>query len=112
LRSSAVDLLRIIADYGHDADSERIAAFENGAKTLGTWAHGEQYRSVRENTVTKLNRSLDILLGLNSKGQEALLRAVSATAAYDGQLSIAEAELIRAVCATLNYPLPPILVHR
>jgi len=112
LRSSAVDLLRIIADYGHDADSERIAAFANGAKTLGAWAHGEQFQSVRENTVTKLNRCLDILLGLNSKGQEALLRAVSATAAYDGQLSIAEAELIRAVCATLNYPLPPILVHR
>jgi hypothetical protein len=112
LRSSAVDLLRIIADYGHDADSERIAAFENGAKTLGAWAHDEQFQSARENTVTTLNRSLDILLGLNSKGQEALLRAVSATAAYDGQLSIAEAELIRAVCATLNYPLPPILVHR
>jgi tellurite resistance protein len=51
-------------------------------------------------------------LALNSKGQDSLLRAVSATAAHDGKLSISEAELIRAVCATLNYPLPPILVHR
>ena len=112
LRSSAIDLLRVTADYGHETDAERIAAFETGVKNLGPWAHSETYESFRENTVMRLNHSLDILLGLNSKGQEALLRAVSATAAYDGQLSIAEAELIRAVCATLNYPLPPILVHR
>lgn len=112
LRSAAADLLRIVADYGHESEPERIAAFKNGLETLGNWARDEQYRSTRQNTVTQLNHSLDVLLGLNSKGQEALLRAVSATAAYDGHLSVAEAELIRAVCATLNYPLPPILVHR
>ncbi len=112
LRSAAVDLLRIVADYGHDSDHERTAAFDAGIRRLGSWALDATFKSGREQTVTTLNRSLDILLGLNSKGQESLLRAVSATAAYDGKLSIAEAELIRAVCATLNYPLPPILVQR
>jgi recombinational DNA repair ATPase RecF len=79
---------------------------------LGPWAQGEQYRSTRDETVAILDRSLDVLLGLNSKGQESLLRAVSAAAAHDGVLSVAEAELTRAVCATLDYPLPPILVLR
>ena len=44
--------------------------------------------------------------------EESLIRAVSATAGYDGRLSVAEAELIRAVCATLDYPLPPVLIHK
>jgi hypothetical protein len=112
LQSAATELLRILADHGHDSDQNRIAAFEAGIATLGQWAQGAKYTSDREYSVAKLNSSLDILLGLNSKGQESLLRAVSATAAHDGKLSVAEAELIRAVCATLNYPLPPILVSR
>jgi len=112
LRSAAADLLRVLADYGHDTDEERIAAFRSGQAALGTWALEEEFKSDREYTVDILNHSLDVLLGLNSKGQDSLLRAVSATAAHDGKLSIPEAELIRAVCATLDYPLPPILVHR
>jgi Zn-dependent protease with chaperone function len=112
LQSAATDLLRVLADHGHDSDQDRIAAFEAGIATLGQWAQGAKYASDREYSVAKLNSSLDILLGLNSKGQESLLRAVSATAAHDGKLSVAEAELIRAVCATLNYPLPPILGSR
>lgn len=111
LRMATTSLLRVLADYGHDSDVERIAAFEAGLATLGSWAQDEQYSSDRKLTVTHLNHSLDVLLGLNSKGQESLLQAVSATAAHDGILSIAEAELTRAVCATLNYPLPPILLQ-
>jgi Zn-dependent protease with chaperone function len=112
LRAATIDLLRIVADYGHDADSARRAAFQSAVRTLGSWAHDTAYRSDRDHTVAKLNHSLDILLGLNSKGQESLLRAISRCATYDGKLTVVEAELIRAVCATLNYPLPPILVHR
>ena len=112
LRAAAAQLIRIVADYGNNTDADRKAAFEAGMATLGPWAAGEPYHSNRDDTVRILDRSLDILLGLNSKGQEALLRAVSATAAHDGVLSVAEAELTRAVCATLNYPLPPILVLR
>ncbi len=112
LRKAAADLLRILADYGHETEAERIAAFRTGIATMGSWTQGEEYSSDREASVGILNHSLDVLLGLNSKGQEALLRAVSATAAHDGKLAIEEAELIRAVCATLSYPLPPILVHR
>ncbi len=112
LRNAAVGLLRIMADFGHDRDEDRSAAFASGIKSLGTWAHDEVYHSDRGFTVAQLDQSLDILLGLNSKGQEALLRAISHCAAHDGELSVTEVELIRAVCATLSYPLPPILVHR
>jgi len=112
LQSAALDLLRILADYGHDTDTKRDAAFRAGVATLGPWAHNEEYHSNRATTVAVLNHSFDVLVGLNSKGQQSLLRAVSATAAHDGVLSIAEAELARAVCATLDYPLPPIFGQR
>ena len=112
LRAAAIDLIRVLADYGHDTDEDSAEAFASGIAELGNWARDHAYKSDRDYTVPVLDRSLDILLGLNSKGKESLLRAISATAAHDGRLAVAEAELIRAVCATLDYPLPPILVHR
>jgi Zn-dependent protease with chaperone function len=112
LRSAILDLLRVLADYGHNTDEDRIAAFETGKATLGTWALEEEFRSDRDSTARVLNQSLDVLSDLNSKGQASLLRAISATARHDGKLSIPEAELIRAVCSTLDFPLPPILVHQ
>jgi len=112
LRAATLDLLRSLADYGHQSDADRASAFAAGVATLDSWAHDAIFTADRHLTVAVLDRSLDILLGLNSRGQESLLRAISVTAGHDGTLSTAEAELIRAVCATLNYPLPPILVRR
>ena len=112
LRTAAVDILRILADYGHEDEETRRAAFETGISTLGDWVRGYEYSSDRSYTVSILDHSLDVLLALNSNGKQSLLRAISATAGHDGKLSIAEAELIRAVCATLDSPLPPILVHK
>ena len=112
LQQAAINLLRILADYGHDNDSAREAAFKAGLLTLGPWAQEHVITAASESSVSVLDHSLDVLLGLNSKGQESLLRAISATASADGKLSIEEAELVRAVCATLDYPLPPMLVHR
>jgi hypothetical protein len=112
LQSSTIELLRILADYGHKDDEQSRAAFITGISTLGAWAQKYDYESNRKYTISVLDHSLDVLLGLNSKGKESLLRAISATAGHDGRLSVTEAELIRAVCATLDYPLPPILVHK
>ena len=112
LQAATIKLLRIIADYGHQSDSEREAAFQDGLATLGDWAQQTDYRHDRKTTVAVLDHSLDVLLGLNNKGQESLLRAISAATAYDGKITVTEAELLRAVCATLNYPLPPILVNQ
>lgn len=112
LQSAATNLLRILADYGHDNTADRIGAFKAGLTTLAAWAHDEEFHSSGELTVALLDSSLDTLLGLNSKGKDSLLHAVSATVAHDGKLTISEAELVRAVCATLDYPLPPILADR
>jgi Zn-dependent protease with chaperone function len=112
LQSAAISLLRILADYGHDSDETSRAAFRAGIDTLDDWARDFEYTTDRRFTISVLDDSLDVLRGLNIKGKESLLRAITATAGHDTRLTIEEAELIRAVCATLDYPLPPILVNR
>ena len=112
LQTAAVKLVTVLADHGHDNDERRHAAYQAGLAALGPWAEKVEFDVDRRDSVAALDRSLDVLLGLNNRGKESLVQAISATAAHDGKLSVAEAELIRAVCATLDYPLPPILVHR
>lgn len=110
LRQAAVNMLAIVADHGNDDTAKAQAAFDAGAAVLGEWAQGVEIKPKREYTVDILNHSLDILSKSNNKGRQKLLRAVSEVADHDKQLTVAEAELIRVICATLDCPLPPILV--
>ncbi len=112
LQKAAIDFLGVLADYGHDNDDERRAAFESGIATLGPWAREFGWGSDRQYTVAILDHSLDVLLGLNTEGKESLLRAIGAIAAHDKKVTMAEAGLIRAVCASLDFPLPPILASK
>ena len=104
-------LLRALADYGHDDEATSRAAFSSGTGSLGQWAKDVPFAADSRYTISVLDHSFDTLIALNSKGKESLLRAISATAGYDGKLSVPEAELIRAVCATLQFPLPPIVLQ-
>ena len=111
LRQAAVDLLAVVADQGNTDAEQSRQAFKAGARLLGDWAVDVEIDAKPEYTVRILDHSLDLLLNLNGKGRRKLLRAVSEVADHDNHLTIAEAELIRVICATLDCPLPPILVH-
>ena len=110
-RTAALELLRVLAMYGHDGDAEASAAFAAGAAQLGDRARDSAYEATAGRRLRELDRSLDVLMTLSGDGRRQLLRAVSATAAHDGRITVREAELVRAVCATLDLPLPPILVR-
>jgi hypothetical protein len=109
LRRAAVELLAVVAEYGHDDDAGRERAFEAGKARFGKWANDHTYSSREHYSLATLDRSLDVLATLNGKGRRTMLEAVTTVAAYDGEIAIAEAELIRAICASLNVPLPPLL---
>ena len=111
LRQSAVNLLAVLADYGHADAVEAEAAFDAGRASFGQWSDSFDFDPERGYSIAALDHSLDVLESLNSKGRQALLRAVSAVAAHDGAVTLAEAELIRAVCATLDCPLPPLVTE-
>jgi len=111
VRQAALDLLAILADYSADSQAARAAAFAAGTRTLPAWAAEATFSERTVADTQRLDECLEILRILNGSGRRMLIRAVSAVAMHDRTLAIAEAELIRAVCATLDLPLPPILVH-
>ena len=109
-REAALKLLRIVAGFGHDSPARREMAFRAGTKALGTWAadavagNGSAVMSVAE-----LDESLDLLRGIGMTAKERLINALSAVVEHDRRLTVVESELMRAVCASLDCPLPPLL---
>ena len=107
VREAAVELLRIVAHHGHAVDAEGEAAFRAGLKKFGKWGQNSSYAGERKPSTAALDKSLDMLVALNGDGRKMLLGAVTTVVLHDEQLTIPEAELIRAICASLEIPLPP-----
>jgi hypothetical protein len=108
-REAAIKLIRIIADQGNQDPTARSAAFRAGIGFFGKWADDSLPENSAEWSVAELDDCLDVLQQLNFAGRESLVRALTVAVSQDGKLTVPEAELLRAVCATLELPLQPIL---
>lgn len=111
VRKAAIELLRIVAKHGHPDEKEQARAFAAGTAVFGKWGSEFAFEADHEYTVPVLDESLEILLALNGDGKKMLLEAITAVVMSDKTLTVAETELIRAVCASLDCPLPPILAY-
>jgi Zn-dependent protease with chaperone function len=107
VRDAAVELLRISANYGNDDMTQGEAAFRAGLTAFGDWGDAYSYPGETQASTASLDRSLDQLAALNGDGRQMLLNAVTQVVMHDEQLTIPEAELVRAICASLEIPLPP-----
>jgi hypothetical protein len=107
VRAAAVDLLRVVAQYGHDNDAEGDAAFRSGLSKFGKWGDACTYSNEIAATTSGLEKSLDQLVSLNSEGRQMLLDSVTTVVLHDDRLTVPEAELVRTICASLEIPLPP-----
>lgn len=110
IRRAAIDLLRTVAHAGTASPDAGAAAFRAGIAEFGSWAEGLGDEVAAMQSVAVLDRSLNVLERMNSSGRQSLLQAVGKTISNDGTLSETEAELLRAICASLHCPLPPIPV--
>ncbi|HEX2139216.1 MAG TPA: M48 family metallopeptidase [Woeseiaceae bacterium] len=108
-RDAAVKLVRIVAEQGSDEDAAREQAFRAGLSAFGRWVSSSPAAPDVSSTIAELDACLDVLQRINSSGRETLVRAVAATILHDGTLDVREAELLRAICAALDCPLPPII---
>jgi Zn-dependent protease with chaperone function len=109
--SAARNLLRVVADHDNTVDvAKRDAAFAAGLKALGLTAGDLESFAAGRPTPAELDRSLDRLHHLKATERNRLIRAVSTVILHDGNISIAEIELLRAVCSALDCPLPPLAV--
>lgn len=100
-------LLAILARQGHDTETDARRAYEAGMHFL--YPHERPaFRDVQP-WAEALDRALARLDRLVPAAKEQLIEAIERTIAHDRKLTLAEAELVRAVCATLHCPLPPLI---
>jgi len=107
VRDAAVDLLRIVAQHGHENATDGEAAFRSGLGKFGKWGDEYDYGGDFAATTSSLEASLDQLVSLNSEGRQMLLDSVTTVVLHDNKLTVPEAELVRTICASLEIPLPP-----
>lgn len=109
-RDAGITLLAIIAERGNRDHDARIAAFNAGLAVFGDWAHETPFDPPGD-VVKAMDRSLDVLQRVNNAARRSMVEAVAAAISTDRRLSCSEAELLRAICASLDCPLPPLAVE-
>ncbi len=101
------DLLAILARHGHDDDEAARKAYALGLQEV---LPGEAIALAPPvDWQSALDCALRRLDHLAPAGKELVVRALTATIGADGRVAVAEAELLRTICAALHCPLPPLL---
>lgn len=101
------DLLAVLAAHGHDDEAAARRAYAAGLHEVLPNA-AIAYVPPRS-WAQALDRALPRLDRLAPAGKELVVRALTRAIGTDGKVSVAEAELLRTVCAALRCPLPPLL---
>jgi Zn-dependent protease with chaperone function len=106
---AARTLLRIVADHGIEGDTAmRNEAYAAGMATLGQATGQRDATPAGPTVVAELDRSLDLLQHLKSADRHRLVEALAAVVLRNANVSVTEIELLRAICAALDCPLPPL----
>lgn len=108
IRQSISQLLSLLAHAGHGDAQKAQAAFDEAAARApldGEWT----LLARSELTTGSLEQALDYLAGLKYGFKGRLIEACVAAIASDGQVSVTEAELLRAIGARLDCPVPPLM---
>ncbi len=106
-RTAMINIIGAVSVHGTESPEGRRNAFLAGMKHLQLPSDGSTYSVDKPESITQLDASLDALIDLGSDAKQNLLEALNATILRDDQVSIEEHELMRAICATINCPLPP-----
>ena len=106
-RKSVQALLTIVAQQGHADGTAARASYLAGMQVV---LPREALPFVPiENWIAALDSALGELDELKPQATAPLVDALLAVVNNDGQVTVAEAELLRVICATLHCPLPPLL---
>ena len=101
-------LLTAMASAGQPGDDRGARrAFDAGVGALG-WPDVRLAPS-GVGDIGAISKALDVLAGAAPGLKRDILRACATAVAADGHVSIEEGELLRAVCDSLDCPMPPIL---
>lgn len=107
LAAELADVFAVLAEHGHGdatvaARAYRLGLHETLPDSIAPYAPPADW-------IAALDRALPRLDLLAPAGKELVVRGLTLAIGEDGVMSVAEAELLRTVCAALHCPLPPIL---
>ncbi len=108
LRGEAQTLFAVIAQAGHETETGARAAYDAGMRRLLPM-NPPEYQSLPANWPEQLDPALTRLDRLPPLIKQQLIEALVLTVSNDRQVTLGEAELLRAICASLHCPLPPLL---
>jgi uncharacterized tellurite resistance protein B-like protein len=106
LEQLAAEVQQVLSLIAHAARGDSAAAFAKGLKETGLALTLVDVRAVNIGAVKAALARLNQLAPLQ---KPRLIKALAQCALGDGELSLVEAELLRAMCATLDSPLPPFI---
>jgi len=104
-------LFSVMAGIGSDHEDQSRRAYHAGMNRLLSMTHYPDY-APPEDWPRALDAALAQLDQLKVMIKEGVVEALVYTISHDDQISVAEVELLRAVCATLHCPIPPLLGTR
>lgn len=107
VQQDAQVLFSVIARHGHDDETSARRAYEAGMHHL--FPRERPAYGVTGAWGAALDVALSRLDQLAPIAKEQLIEAMVATVTHDQQLTMGEAELLRAVCASVHCPLPPLV---
>jgi hypothetical protein len=103
----AAGVLSLLAREGNPSEEAASAAFAAGMRVLG-----EQETSARlmqPFPLTMLYSFLQALEGASLEDKRRIVNACAACILADARVTIREGELLRAICAALDCPMPPLV---
>jgi len=107
-----VDCIRVLSTIARlgESDEQTISrTFSVGAQTLNLPPESTQLAPLAECTMVAIDHSLDRLGQASPAIKKQFLNACASSIAVDGVVSVAEAELLRAIADALDCPMPPIM---
>ncbi|MGA8277815.1 MAG: M48 family metallopeptidase [Rhodanobacteraceae bacterium] len=107
LARELTELFAIVAEHGHDDAEAAARAYALGLNEVLP-NHREVYAPV-DDFAPALDRALPRLDLLAPAGKELVVRGLTRAISADGEVTVAEAELLRTICAAIHCPLPPML---
>ncbi len=101
-------LLSALARAGSDVPQQVSDAFLRGRQALGMAGTRCTLCAPDACGLGEVDAALDALATVNPEGRRTLLAALAAVALADGELQADELELLRAIAAALDIPVPPL----
>jgi Zn-dependent protease with chaperone function len=99
-------LFSTLAEHGHAEATAARPAFARGVARLGL-RHAPEYLPI-SGWPAALDRALRCLDGLAPADKAKVVEGLAALIVHDGEITVEESELLRAICALLHCPLPPL----